>query len=475
MESLDEMLAAIAPDIEPQRSLVKPVLKAITAERRRVSRWRRVYGGLVAAAGIATIAALLRGNSAHVLWLGVSKFSAVWHNSGLYAKALAEALPWPALGLLAAAAAGGWFLMNLEKRAHFASAMVGLCLALSLGATSASAYAAVNPSTEPGPAEQQLERTLNGIGHETVTLNGQTYELGSGSGLSDDQIRAMAEWQELLDATASIPAQKATDGGTSLCACKVINMTSSQLAYDWWYSYGQSVAPKPLAVTSKTRFFIGSKPSAPFMLQPGDQVVTEPSPDGSFAAVIEKPGYPFDDYAAVGGFSRTQAKHGQNGKCYNYPQAACPDLPSVYDFMAYMAPESDVPQGAEIRELYGTLTSIGNYSFTLKDSTGAEWTIWDGGSLSGLNSAGIYVNGGVDHSLVVQPGDHLRIEFWQYENDLNGRVIHDGEVIGYPGATKDQARQLMAAGKFQQAPFQLRSLQLALKKPWTPGMPADKY
>ncbi len=484
MRSLDDLLTSVAVDLPRETSLVSPVMVKI--KQRQTQRARLISRSLLGCLAIgllAIIGALLRGNAGKVVALAVHKFSSVPQHPALYLQALIETLPWPIIATVAGIALLARIMQRnkLVFARHATAAMATLAGALLVTAT-ATAATITTVSSQAGPAQQQLERTINGLGKQEVTVDGVTYELAPGQILTDNQIRAQAELDKLGDVIKTLNLPKASDGGYSSYFAYVVSLNGNNLKLTDTPENPLLVGhtpetPAELALDSQTVYLKGVVKTSHIDLNPGDLVDVAVAKDLKTAGFVSKLTYPLDDYrvAYKVGFAPVSAARRTDGKCYNNVGDLCPNLPAVHDLIGLNRDSITVPSDGVIREVFGQLVSYAPYTLTVKTSSGAIWTFSDYGTIGAVNQYGLYdpaEPSKSDLSLQVKVGDYMRVEFWQHTGDLDKR-----EVInqGFSG-TKDEAQKLAAEGKLPINPeFYIRSIQLALKQPWYAGQTPVKY
>lgn len=474
MESLTNILDRLEPQLVPRRSLVQPVLSQITTAKRRARMIRRALWFLVIVALITLIIALTRSSSVRVVQLGWQQWATVRQHLPIFIQALGETVPWMAVAAFASviALAVGQTWLTRRARVVRPATLAGALVIGSLS-VSAGAYAAVTSSPEPGPAFMQLERIINSIGKQETVIEGQTFEFPAG--LTDTQIRAQAEMTNLNKITNTLPVQRGADGGQNSCACRVVSYTNTSIKFEWYLGSGDPISPNELVIDAATVQYIGLMPVPRLELRPGDFILVAPSTNGITAAYIAKPTYTLPDVQAATQVSVGHALRRPDGLCFNNIDDFCPVLPAIYDFGSYLPPENDIPAGAIIREVYGSIIKLDDREVQVRTSSGQLWTFVISNWISVLNESGIYSGSGqaVDKNLKIGISDHLRVEFWQKTDALDVRTVY-GVDPDVP-ATRAEAQTLSAKGDILTFRSQIRSLQLALSAPWELGQIPHKY
>lgn len=482
MNSLDKLITKAALELPREPLLVSPVMAKIKARQaRRAKLINRSLLGSFIIGMLAIGAALLRGNAGKVLTLAVHKYSSVPQHPGLYVRALVETLPWPAIATVAGIALLARIMQRnkLVLAKHASAAMAVSAGALLITAT-ASAATITTVGDQAGPVQQQLERTINGLGKQEVTVDGHTYEI-SGGAINDRQIKAYVEQRAIWEIrkTLDLPADK-NDGGTLAYGARVISITPTELEMtdvdpNSFKVVGTDPSnPPKLKITSQTVFIKGGKKVDKLELLPGDYIQVAAAKDFVTAGYIALMSYDPSDYTWVSGITPT-SKHGKNGKCYNNETEKCPNLPAVFDLLG-LGDYQTVPTDGVIREVFGKLESVDGDVAKIKTSSGTVWSFNIGyNEITHTNESGYYCPScpnGADLNMQINRGDYLRVEFWQHKTDLNKREVFDQ---GFKG-TKDEARKLLAEGKLNLNPeIYIRSVQIALKQPWYTGQQPVKF
>ncbi len=426
MKSLDKMLTSIAPELPRETSLVNPVMVKIKlGQAKRQQLINRSLLGCFALALVTLVGAVVRGNSGKVIALAAHKLSSLPAHPGLYAQALLETLPWPTIAVIAGIALAARIMHRSQfKFARHATSALAVsfgALALTAGASAATITTA---QTQPGPAQQRLERTVSGVGGEQAVIDNHLYQFDYG--LTDNQIRAQAEAAEFRRLDQELGAARGTaDGGTLSCMCKVVAITDHDIHIDYYESSQLPMEPSTLAFTPKTIFLNGSKRVGHLDLKPGDLIVAAPNADLKTAAYIAKLDLPYKDYFYNGNFSATASAHREDGKCYNNEADSCPTLTNSYTLInvAFAPP---APANTQIREAYGTIIALDDQNVRIQNASGTIWTFNAGTFIKSFESAKI--------------GDSLRIEFWQPLSELSNRTIVDESMkITNMRLTKSQA------------------------------------
>ncbi len=466
MSSLDKMLSKSAPDSLRQTSLVNPVMAKIKQRKARAKLVNRALVGCLVIGLLALLAALIKGNTFDVVNLAVHKVSSLQAHPGLYARALLETLPWPLIGTVAGIALLARIMQrNKVAITRHATAAMSVAAGAMLVTASASAATIVTTDSQPGPVQQQLERTVNGIGKQQVTINGHTYDFSPG--LTDEQILGQVEMAEFARLNKELNvATGGSDGGTLGCMCKVTAISPTSISFGPYIDTPGTLPfnPDTYTLTGQTIYLVGATKVPKYELLVGDLVVVAPNVDLKTAAYVAKLDLSYDAYFYAGGFSTVAAAHRSDGKCYNNEADKCPNIPAVQEL--FNTAQYDIlPDDAVVREVFGQMISFDADNVKVKTSSGAVWTFSAGDSITAHNQAGytsIYSNK-PNRDFQIKPGDYLRIEFWQHKKDLAKREVISQAFKG----TNGEARELALQGKLDLHPeTYIRAVQVALQKPW---------
>ncbi len=459
MNSLDNMITRSTPQLPREASLVSSVMAKI--RQRQLKRAKIVNRSLLVClvlSMLVLVGALVKGSTGRIASLAVHKISSISAHPGLYSEALLESLPWTAIATVAGIALLAR-IMHRHRLAFTRHATAAMAVSAGAFLITATATAATITTTtdQPGPAQQQLERVVNGLGKHQVIVNGHTYEFDAS--LSDTQVRAQLEGAELrlLDLELDT-ARGSADGGTLTCLCQVSAITADSItfeSYGWKPGDQTSFDPNRLSLTSKTIYLKGAAKVTRLDLIVGDLVSVAPAKDLKTAAYVAKHDLPFEAYFYSGGFTSVPSARRSDGKCYNNEADQCPVLPAIRELFN-SAQFNILPQDAQIREVFGQIVSIDAKNVSLKSSSGAIWTFAVGDSVSAINEAGYATNDRSvqNHDFQVNKGDYLRIEFWQYNIDLGKREVPRDRDYGGTN---------------------IRAVQVALQQPWFQGQAPIKY
>jgi hypothetical protein len=352
---------------------------------------------------------------------------------------------------------------DIVAKAGRAAVVLGASFAFAATASAASvATTAVNPT--PGPTQLQLERTINGVGKSITTVNGQSLE--SNQSLTDKQALMAAEQAIITNAELTLPVGKAAEANDARqggCLCNVVSVTAMQIQINYVPTNGQSPDPaqaQSFSLTDQTVYYDSLTKVTKLDLKPGDPVVVLPDTTFKNAALVMRMKYPVADYTDMPlNISSLKSAHRADGKCFNNESDQCPDLFDPVNLMT-IGDWLTVPDGAEVREAYGQITALADYSMELTNPSGSVWKL-NIGRMSFCCSLGQTDSG-------LRLGYYVRVEFWQMKSDLASRTVFDeSQAQSQMNLTKDQARQLLAEGKIALNPkTPLRAVQYVAAKPY---------
>lgn len=461
MESLDNILERLEPQLEPRRSLVQPVLIAIARHHRRWQILQRAAQIVVGITLVAVIAAAIRGNAGQVVIQIVDHLDVASIHWLLAGRAQLEALPWPAilsLGGFTLLAAG---LRQLERSSYQFAPVAAIAALLAVVGLSTGVYAVTNPHQPKGPAQSELEFLINQVGRPQIIIDGHVYQFPQNVELSADQQAAYIEQIQLVRLAAQL-----VDAGDSNSLSNqepiyqferhrghITAVTTSQISYqtDVAFESDHIYTAEPM---TKTVFAVAGKPvSTKPEFKVGDSIMVANFADGS-TALIAQLRFDVSVYSKLPyATSYHAAAHDGTGNCINLAKESCPNLPYSYDILQ-MPDTVQVGINLPIRELYGEVTAIDSTTLGLRSSSGKLWKFNLGQSLMNAQRLG----------LDIRIGSHLRLEFMATDQVIASGNLDDPTVYA-PMAPTTQPNPGL----------RLLSVQLGLNQPWHYGLITQQF